>query len=324
MRRRLMGRRLAYVRSRLTLVRWRARRLSWWRRRGVCRAARDRGILRPRSWGVVHPRCSLMRGRTRSVVIVRYVRSIGATGSGLTLVCVGRRTRCLVGRFRSRSVSPVVRHGRVTRSWSGSVVWPRDIVVGATRVRRSSMIRISSGRTLWWPWNVVVSRCLARIVGSWSIHRRNVCHRGVACSHHTGTVEGRWFGGRRDLRPPMIHRCQLVTVGERHLPMLVLDLGRSDMPLAQRSFLGCGRTRVNSTVAAVVADPVHRDVVNYRFVVDIVDVGHVDLIDSAVVIKIPAAPVSTFISVAGVAKTIVNAAIEAHRLTPVSGMPEEG
>src|SRR5215469_15388160 len=86
-----------------------------------------------------------------------------------------------------------------------------------------------------------------------------------------------------------------------------------------RHLLRC-RTRLKSAVAAVVADLaviVHND----GFVIDIVDIGDVDIIHRAVVSEDAAMPVAAFIAIARVAEAIVNAAVEADVRAPVSCMP---
>src|SRR5581483_9513263 len=78
----------------------------------------------------------------------------------------------------------------------------------------------------------------------------------------------------------------------------------------------------DAAVAAVVADPVHRDVVDHGGVVGVVDVGDVDVVDAAVVPEVAVAPFAAVVAVAGVAVAVVDAAIEADVRAPVAGVPE--
>jgi hypothetical protein len=74
-------------------------------------------------------------------------------------------------------------------------------------------------------------------------------------------------------------------------------------------------------VAAVVADAVVHIVVDHRGVVDVGDVGGVDVVDRAVVHEAVMIPVTAVVARAGVSVAVGNAAVEAHVRAPVAGVP---
>ena len=291
----VLRRRLAYVRSRLVLVH---RRLACVRGRLVLvhwRLAyvRSRLVLVRRRLAYVRSRLVLVRRRTRRVVIVR------------------RCARC-AGAMRSRRLGSC-------EPRSGSVIRVRD-VVGSVRVRCSSTIGIGSVCTFGRASDIVVGRsrrlCVARIVCSWSIHRRIVRHRRITRPDHAGAVEGRWFGSCGHLRPALVHRRPLGAVGARHLLMPGLHRRGSDVAPAQGGFLSSIGARVDSAIATVIGDAIHGDIVHYGPVVNIVNVGYVHAIYVLVVIEITTAPVSAVVAITGITEAVVDAAIEAYRSGP--------
>src|ERR1700751_992701 len=74
-------------------------------------------------------------------------------------------------------------------------------------------------------------------------------------------------------------------------------------------------------MTAVVADAVHRDVVDDSLVVD-VNVGDGDVVHGAVVIEVAVAPVSAFIAVAEIAEAVIHASVETDVRPPISRMPD--
>src|SRR5208337_2325200 len=80
-----------------------------------------------------------------------------------------------------------------------------------------------------------------------------------------------------------------------------------------------GRTSANSTLAAVIADMVHRGFVDYGFVVNIVNVRDVHVVHRGVVVEGPVIPISAFI-----ADAVVDATVEADMRPPVAFIPREG
>src|SRR5208283_776357 len=98
--------------------------------------------------------------------------------------------------------------------------------------------------------------------------------------------------------------------------MLSLSRYRRNMSLTRRSLVFRSRTRVDSTIAAVVTDAVHV-VVDHGGVVDIVNVGDVHVVHGTVVEKVSVIPTSTFITLTEVAEAVIDSAVEAYVRTPV-------
>ncbi len=171
-------------------------------------------------------------------------------------------------------------------------------------------------------WVVAWSRRprVASIVCS-GIYRRIVRHGRIARLDYSGAMERGRFRGGRYLGLTVIHRCQLSAVAARQLFMLSLHRCWSDVALAQGRFLSSIGARVDSAVAAVIADAVHGDIVHHGFVIDIVYVGYVHTVDVLVVIKIATAPVSALVAVACITETIVDAAVETYLRAPISNVP---
>ena len=83
------------------------------------------------------------------------------------------------------------------------------------------------------------------------------------------------------------------------------------------------RLGVNSARTAVEADAIDRGVViDDGGVVSVVNVGHVDVGDGAIVVVVSTAPVAAEEANAGIAKTVINAAVEADDWSPVAGVPK--
>lgn len=96
------------------------------------------------------------------------------------------------------------------------------------------------------------------------------------------------------------------------------------MAPAQGGFLSSIGARVDSAIAAVIADAIHGGVVHHGGVIGVMDVSYVHLIDGPVVIKITTAPVSARVAVTGITEAVVDATVEAYRRAPVSDVPDEG
>ena len=78
----------------------------------------------------------------------------------------------------------------------------------------------------------------------------------------------------------------------------------------------------DSAGAAIEADAIDRRIVDDGLVVNVVNIGHIDVGDRPVVVIIAAAPVATKEPGAGVAEAIINSAVEADVRAPVAGMPD--
>src|SRR5271167_3955208 len=91
---------------------------------------------------------------------------------------------------------------------------------------------------------------------------------------------------------------------------------------------GCGVFRGRGTgsysaLAAVIADTVNRHVIDHRRVVNIVNVGDVDVVHRAVVIELAVVPASAFVAMAEISVTVSDAAIEANLRSPVALMEKK-
>src|SRR5882672_1554973 len=95
------------------------------------------------------------------------------------------------------------------------------------------------------------------------------------------------------------------------------------MSFSRCSLVGRGRPRRDTAFAAVVAHAVHGDVIDHGLVIYVGDVRVADVVDRAVVIHVPALPVTAFVALAAVTMTIVYTAVKSHVRTPVPGMPDE-
>src|SRR5579863_744627 len=94
----------------------------------------------------------------------------------------------------------------------------------------------------------------------------------------------------RDSRLAMIHRSPLLWVGAGSLRMLSLLCYRRDMLLVRRSLLFRVWAGTYSTIAPVVADPVHGRVVDHRGVIRVVNVGDVHVVHRPIVGKLSVFP----------------------------------
>src|SRR5271169_4957560 len=99
-------------------------------------------------------------------------------------------------------------------------------------------------------------------------------------------------------------------IGARRL--LLLSLGRSDfnVVLARGRRLGGRGLGSNAATATVIAHASDIDVVDHRFVVHIRNVDTADIDDGSVVEDMSALPVGALVAYAGIAKSIVDAAVE--------------
>lgn len=100
--------------------------------------------------------------------------------------------------------------------------------------------------------------------------------------------------------------------------MLSLCGYRSDMFLVDRSFLLSGRPSGDPTGTAVVADPVHRRIIDHGGVIGVVNVGDVHVVHRTVVGELSVVPAPALVTLTGVAVAIVDSAIETYVRTPVA------
>src|SRR6267378_3488542 len=94
------------------------------------------------------------------------------------------------------------------------------------------------------------------------------------------------------------------------------------MRSACRSLFGRRRSGGSSARTTVIADVIHRDIVDDGFVVNVCDVG--DVVDRAVVVKGSVIPISTFVARSNVTVAIEDPSIETDLWPPVAGIPNIG
>jgi hypothetical protein len=95
-----------------------------------------------------------------------------------------------------------------------------------------------------------------------------------------------------------------------------------EVPCAGKPLLFGGRSRVGSTIAAVVADAIHARIVDDRLVVRVMNDRGVYAHDRGVVKEVAASPVSALKASAHVSESIKNAAVEADLVSPIASVPD--
>ena len=127
-----------------------------------------------------------------------------------------------------------------------------------------------------------------------------------------------------DCRPPVVHGRQECVVGTGSLHMLGLQGRLLPVLLVCRCLFCLGRAGSNPAGTAVVADMVHGSVVDYRLVVNIVNVRDVDVIHRAVVVEGSVIPIAALIADTAIAVPVVDATVETDLRTPVATIPSVG
>src|SRR5580765_5411334 len=101
--------------------------------------------------------------------------------------------------------------------------------------------------------------------------------------------------------------------------VLRLNGQRGNMSFTCRSLFFRSGARIDPTIAAVVADPVHcGGLVDHGCVVNVVDVGNVHVVYRSVVVELSVLPPATLITLAEVAVAVTDSAIEADLPPPVT------
>jgi hypothetical protein len=142
--------------------------------------------------------------------------------------------------------------------------------------------------------------------------------------YHPMTAKLCGFRSCGDCRPPVVYGRQKCVVGAGSVHMLGLQCRWLPVLLVCRGLFCRGRSGANSTGAAVIADMVHRGVVDYGLVVNVVNVGDVHVIHRAVVVEGSVIPISTLVADTTIAEAVVDATVESHVRTPVAAIPGVG
>ena len=176
-------------------------------------------------------------------------------------------------------------------------------------VLRLSVIRLVSVTGLGWIHVLSGLPCLP--AGSGPVRHRRWRHRShIMFGRHRMAL-------RRSSRTPMINRRKLGPVRPGRLRNLLLGRHRPGMRLTPCLDFSRLRPLLDAAPSAIEAIPVVT-----IFNVVIVVVVHprvVDIVDGAVVIEVIVVPVPALVAISGVAKSIVDTAIEPDMRTPIAG-----
>src|ERR1700676_540187 len=105
--------------------------------------------------------------------------------------------------------------------------------------------------------------------------------------------------------------------------MLGLHRGSCDVLLAIDRQFDRRRSRMNSAIATVVADPVDVGiVVDHGGVIGVVNLVDIYVVHGGVVVEAIAIPASAFVAESAVTEAVIYAAIEADMFTPISAVPK--
>jgi len=136
-------------------------------------------------------------------------------------------------------------------------------------------------------------------------------------------IAGARSGG--DFRATVVDGSQEAAISASSFEMAVLLCGHGDMALAFGAALvaiGLGADAAGTAVEADASDVTL--IYDDALFVDVVNHGHIHIGDGAVVEIVAPAPVAAQEAGAGIAKAIVNAAVEADPWSPVAGVPKIG
>lgn len=124
-------------------------------------------------------------------------------------------------------------------------------------------------------------------------------------------------------RTALVHVVELLAILCGFALVLILRGHGWDTGAAVGCDLGGLGANVDAAATAVVGDTVDSGVVDHdRTVIDVGDPCNVDVVDRAVVVEIVTLPVATVVAAAGVAETVIHAAVEADVRAPEAAMQE--
>ena len=167
--------------------------------------------------------------------------------------------------------------------------------------------------------NFVGMRRTASIWGA--IGRPLVAPSRLPCGYGAALAECTGPGSGCHGRLPVVYGGTQFLVGACFLKVLVLRPDRPDVSLASRGLFFMARSRVNTTIATVIADAVYcRIVVDDRGVVGIVNFRDIDVVHRAVVVKAVVVPAPAFITAAEIAVAVIYAAVKANLWAPLTLM----
>src|SRR5579883_346769 len=152
---------------------------------------------------------------------------------------------------------------------------------------------------------------------------RRIVVAGFSRLHHPGFGKRSRARSSCDRRAAVIDGRPQLLVLSRSLHVLHLRSYGGNVAVVHRGFFFRCRARLNASLAAVVADAGVSIIVHDGRVIDVVNLGHVDVVDLAVVEETAVIPSSAFITVAEISVTVVDAPIETHARTPISRMKDK-
>ncbi len=130
------------------------------------------------------------------------------------------------------------------------------------------------------------------------------------------------LGRCRDRWPAMIHRCPLSGIAAGGAPELRLGGRGTTVPPASCRKFGGGWPRSRPAISAVKAHTVRRAAAQYRLAIHVVNDVSIHVVDDAVVVKRSMIPIPASVSDAGIAETVVDAAVKSDLRTPIAFMPQ--
>src|SRR5215467_8707214 len=210
-------------------------------------------------------------------------------------------------------------------------------------ILRTSTVRMIGARLraakIFWPTSFVLWLCnpvsMRFLAPSRAFHLTDrillMRHRAIvgtaimgsarACGYDFPAVKVSGPRGGGDCRSPMVLGSQEGPIVARLMLMPHLQTCGFKVAFPSPSLLFMSRTSTDSAVASVIADAIHRDVIDHSSVVDM-HVSDPDVVDAAVVVEVPTSPVSARIASANIAETIINAAVETDMRSPITRIPD--
>jgi len=170
---------------------------------------------------------------------------------------------------------------------------------------------------------VIFSAPITRVRGAVSVVVSATVSDSTAIITAAMEIAGARSGG--DFRATVVDGSQEAAISASSFEMAVLFCGHGDMALVFGAALVAIDLGADAAGTAVEADA--RDVTliyDDALFVDVVNHGHVHIGDGAVVEVEASAPVAAQEANTGIAKAIVNAAVEADPWSPVAGVPKIG
>src|ERR1035437_6081301 len=105
--------------------------------------------------------------------------------------------------------------------------------------------------------------------------------------------------------------------------MLPLDGRGFHVPVMFRHVFLAPRTCAHSALTAIVAHAMLREMVGHAAVIDVVKMSPADIVHGPVVVELAASPFSPDKTDAGVAESIIDAAVKTHVWAPIACMPNK-